>query len=179
MLTLFGLSVFVFLVGGMLWVDSRRWRTLAAAYAGQPGRTIEQRRWQSVVLFGFRGYNSLNGITQIGLHQAGVSFRVTPPFSLFHSPLLIPYEDISGWKTTWYLDSPSVELEFRRAPEVKMVVGAEQAEWIRRHSGHKMTLHSVTPPQGKAGQGWRALILVHLGAVLVMLALAAIRLSSR
>ena len=163
MLLLFGLSVLVFLFGGILWRDSVRWRYLAMHYAGEGKRPIEERNFQSAVLLGFIGYKSLTGILKIGVHETGVSFRVLAPFSLFHPPLFIPYDNIRGWDTSWYLDAHSIQLEFRKAPDVKMVVPAEQAEWIRSFADHKLVLHRKPPPEGKAGQGWRALVLTHAG----------------
>jgi hypothetical protein len=168
-LSVFGFGVFAFLFFGMLWRTAVRWRYLAARYAGQTGRAIETRRMQNGVLLGLSGYNSVKGIINIGVHPNGISFRIMPPFSLFHDPLFIPYDDIRGWKTTWYLDSPSVELEFRKAPDVKMVVPAEQATWMQKFAGHKMVLHDAAPPNGKAGRGWYAFALVGAAISLLML----------
>jgi hypothetical protein len=125
---------------------------------------------QSVVLIGLGAFNSLKGIVTIAVHETGVSLRVMKLFSLFHDPLFIPYKDIRGWETTWYLDGRSTELQFNGVPDIKMVVPFEQAEWIRSYSGQKMMLRNVPPPNGKAGQGWRAFILVHMGYTLAMLA---------
>lgn len=166
--SVFGLSVFVLLFGGILYRTACRWRRLAKSYSQPVGDALESRRMQSAVLLGFGGYNSLKGILTIGVHKTGVSFRVLAPFALFHSPLFIPYGDIRGWQTTWYLDAPSTELEFSRAPGVKMVVPTDQAEWIGSHAGHRMILRTDSPPNGKTGQGWRAFILINLGLYLIM-----------
>lgn len=170
MLSLIGLSVFFATFGGMLWANARRWRYLAITYAEPIGHPIAKRSFQSGVLLGLGGFNSLKGILTIGVHESGVSLRVMPLFALFHEPLFIPYSDIQGWETTWYLDAPSTELEFRGAPEVKLVVPAEQAEWIQSFAGQAMTLREVTPPNGKAGRGWHVFALVHAGMSIVMLA---------
>lgn len=170
MLSVIGYGVFIALFGGMLRIQARRWRYLAASYAGDAGPSRETRTMQNVVLMGLGGYNSLTGIVTIGVHDTGVSFRVMLPFSLFHDPLFIPHRDIRGWRTSWYLDAESVELDFHGAPEVKMIVSAEQAEWLRAVAGHGIKLHAVEPPDGKAGQGWRAFALVHAGISLVMIA---------
>ncbi len=125
---------------------------------------------QDAVLLGLGGYKSLKGIITIGLHSNGISFRVMPPFALFHPPLFIPYDDIRGWRTTWYLDAHSIELEFLDAPAVKMIVPAAQAEWMQTHSGRRMVLHDTEPPAGKAGRGWYAFVLVSASFSLLMLA---------
>lgn len=123
---------------------------------------------QNAILVGLNGYNTLHGIVKIGVHQQGMSLKILPPFSIFHSPLFIPFHDISGWATTWYLNAPSVELQLRQAPDVKIIMPAEQAEWVRKFSGHKMALHKQAPPNGKAGRGAYAFVLVHAGLVLGM-----------
>ena len=169
MLTVFGLIVFAFIFGGMLRANAYRWRYLAKSYAGEAGPALDKRNMRSAVLIGLGAFNSLKGIITIGVHENGVSFRVMPIFSLFHKPLFVPYSDIRGWETTWYLNARSSELEFRRAPEVKVVLPAEDAEWIRSHAGHKMMLRDVSPPQGNAGRGWHAVTVVHAVASLVMI----------
>ena len=178
MLSLFGTSVFIAIFGGMLWSNARRWRYLAQHYAAASTSPIETRRLQSAVLIGIGGYNSLKGIVTIGVHDAGVSLRILAPFALFHAPLFIPYGDIRGWGTSWYLDARSTELTLRQAPDVKVVMPAEQAEWIARHAGHKMMLRDTSPPQGRAGRGSRAFALLHAGVSLGMLACLSVYLLS-
>jgi hypothetical protein len=87
-------------------------------------------------------FNSYKGILKIGVDQNGVSLAIIRPFSFFYfcEPLFIPYSEIKGWQQQWYLDSKSVELEFARVPEVKMVMPADQVEWMRKRSGLQMTV---------------------------------------
>lgn len=158
-LTIFGLAVFCFLYFGIIWRHTVRWRYLADFYAGDGGPPFETRRVQSAVLIGLGGFESLHGIVNMSAHETGVGLRMLLPFSLFRKPLFIPYGDIEGWETTWYLDAPSTELSLRRAPDVKIVMSRERAEWLAGYSGRKFTVHDVPPPQGKAGQGWRRFVL--------------------
>jgi hypothetical protein len=170
--TIFGLAVFAFLYFGILWRTSFRWRYLAGVYAGEAGPAIEARRMRGAVLIGPVAYESLHGIVNISVHETGVGLRMMLPFSLFRSPLFIPYSDIEGWETTWYLDAPSTELTFRRAPDVKVVMAKELAEWLARFSGQQLALNDAPPPQGKAGQGWRwfvLLVLIYMAVGLVTL----------
>ena len=170
MLTLFGYGLAGALFSWVLWTKALRWRYLAMSYAGEPGDPIEEQRFQSAVLLGLNGFNSLKGILTLGVHETGVSLRIFAPFSLFHTPLFIPYDDIAGWKTSWYLDARSVELEFRNAPDVKMIVPAEQAEWVHSFAGHKMMLRNVAPPHGNAGRGWYVFSLASFGFAVLTLA---------
>ena len=178
MLFIFGICVFVLIFGGILRANARRWRYLAKSYAAAAPAPIEKRSLQSVVLLGLGGYNSLKGIVTIGAHDDGVSLRVMTPFSLFHAPLFVPYSDIRGFGTSWYVDGRSSELTFRQAPDVKLVMPSEQAEWIAGFAGHRMLLRETPPPQGKAGQGWRAFALIHAGIGLGMVAWLSVQLLS-
>lgn len=170
MMTVFGLSVFLFIFLGTLWRGACRWRSLAKAYAGVPGRPIETRRFQSVVLLGLGAYNTLNGIVTISVHHQGVSMRMLGPFALFHAPLFIPYRDIRGWGTSWYLNAPSTELQFKNAEHIKVVMPTEQAKWIGSFSGQVMTVRDAPPPEGNAGRGWHAFALVSVGITFGMTA---------
>jgi len=169
MTTIFGIAVFVFIFGGMQRANARRWRHLAKFYAAKPPEPTHKRSMQSIVLLGLGGFNSLKGIVTIGAHKDGLSLRVLAPFALFHEPLFIPYSDIKGWGTSWYLDAPSTELEFRNVPDVKMVMPQEQAEWISGFAGHRMMVRDTAPPQGNAGRGWWAFALIHAAVAVVAL----------
>ncbi|MEZ5924269.1 MAG: hypothetical protein R3D57_07770 [Hyphomicrobiaceae bacterium] len=179
MLFIVGAFVSLGFFGGMLWRTAFRWRVLAEAYPALSHAPIEERSWQSAVLIGRGGFNALKGIVKIGVHETGVSMRILLPFSLFHPPLFIPYGDIRGWRTTWYLDARSSELELRRAPDIKMVMPAEQVEWISGFSGNRMTLHRDRPPNGNAGRGWHALVVASIGLSVVMIGLIAVQLATR
>lgn len=126
--TIFGLAFFAVLYGAIVWRHSMRWRYLADAYAGKSGQPVEARRMQSGVLIGLGEFESLYGILNISVHETGVGLRILLPYSLFRTPLFIPYSDVQGWVTTWYLNAPSTELSLRRAPDVKITMPAEQAE---------------------------------------------------
>lgn len=167
-LTVFGWGVFALIYGGMLRANAYRWRYLAKSYAAESGAVLDKRKMRSAVLIGLGAFNSLKGIVTIGVHETGVSFRVMPIFSLFHEPLFVPYSDIRGWRTTWYLNAASSELEFRHAPDIKMVLPTEDAEWIRSHAGHRMMLRDVSPPQGAAGRRWHAVTVAYAFASLAM-----------
>ncbi len=173
MLTVFGLVAVALLFGWALRAKAYRWQYLAKIYAGEAGPVIDKRNKRSAVLIGLGAFNSLTGIITIGVHKRGVSFRVMPIFSLFHDPFIVPYGDIHGWKTTWYLNARSSELEFRCAPNVKLVLPTEDAEWIQSHAGQDMMLSDNVPPRGNAGQGWHAVMFVLYG-VLALASLAMI-----
>lgn len=160
---IFGYGVFAAIFGGMWWVGARRWRYLSGSYAAvAASEPINKRSMQSVVLLGLGGFNTLHGITTIGLHKSGISLRILPPFSLFHAPLFIPFDDIHGWRTSWYLNAKSTELRFQDAPDVQMVMPLELAEWVQSGANGQMQLSENAPSDGNAGQGWRSFLVLTL-----------------
>ncbi|MEM9332590.1 MAG: hypothetical protein AAGA53_14770 [Pseudomonadota bacterium] len=170
MFGLFGIVVFAGIFGGMLWANARRWRYLAEYYAEDKENPVEKRIMQSAVLVGRGGYNSLHGILTIGVNNSGLILRILSPFSLFHNPLFIPFDEVKGWGTTWYLNRESTELQFSRAPDVKVIMPLEQAEWIENYSKGEMALSELDPPQGKAGRGWYFFVLINLVCAVVAFA---------
>ncbi|MDJ0613975.1 MAG: hypothetical protein QNJ29_09880 [Rhizobiaceae bacterium] len=168
--TAFGLSVFLALFFGMQWRNAMRWRYLSETYASDHSTVLENRKLQNAILLGLGGYNSLKGIVNIGVSKSGIALSILKPFSLFHAPLFIPFSDIRGWSTTWYIDGKSSELNLTNAPDVKIVMPREQVEWIRSYSGGAMQLSDESPPQGKAGRG--AYFFVLINAIIALIALA-------
>lgn len=157
----FGLAIVVTIMGGMMYANSRRWRYLSSAYANSDGKFIEKRTMQDAVLVGLGGFNTIKGILTIGVSSQGVSLRMLKPFSLFHTPMFIPYSDIRGWKTTWYLNAKSTELELLNAPDVKIIMPTEQVSWIRELVSEKMSLSDASPPEGNAGRGAHLFAKIH------------------
>lgn len=169
MLSLFGLAVFIFLMRWALLTQSRHWRFLADLYPSSINNDVlATRRLQSCVLLGLGGFNTVKGIMTVDVHRHGVTLRMMPLFSFLHPPIYIPYDEIQGWKTTWYLDAPSTELEFSRTPDMKMIVPAELATWLQDNAGYRIALRPERPPQGNAGRGWFAFQLVNVALGLVM-----------
>lgn len=147
---------------GMLRATAYRWRHLAQSYAGETGPALDTRHGRSAVLMGLGAFQSIKGIMTIGVHEHGVTFRVMRIFSAFHEPLFVPYSDIKGWRTTWYLNAKSSELEFRRSPDVKVILPTEDAEWIKGYARGTMMLRDIRPAHGNVGRGWHAFTVLHL-----------------
>lgn len=161
-----GLFVFVY------WRNSARWRLLARHYGRDWGRPSETRKMQNGVMYGQGAFNSYKGILKIGVDQNGVSLAIIRPFSFFYfcEPLFIPYSEIKGWQQQWYLDSKSVELEFARVPEVKMVMPADQVEWMRKRSGLQMTVRAEPTPHRDKPTFWYYFMILQGGLALGLVA---------
>ncbi len=170
----FGLSVFAGLMAFMLYRSSYRWRYLAERYGPPASGPVAEKQFQNAVLYGHGpAYNSYNGIVTIGVLNDGVVLRLFRPFSIFHKPLFIPFKDIQGWKQRWYLNAPSVELEFASAPDVKILMPKDQVSWLGETMGAPISLSDDTPPENSrptftyAATITLAVLSLSLGAALI------------
>ena len=166
MFTFIGIFFFLFFFLGMLRAQAYRWRLLARHYARRVDRPIEKKSMQSGVLVSGSGYNSIKGILNLWAHEDGVSMSIMMPFSAFHKPLFIPYEDIIVSEATWYLDGESLELEFKQCPGVKFVMPKEQVEWLDGFGREKLDMENVVYTKSWATKGWHTFAMVHAGLML-------------
>lgn len=145
-----GLAGFALVIGLLYFIYHRsafRWQYLAETYARPWGKPFRVKHLQSAVLYGMRaGGNIHRGIVTIGIEEHGVAFKPLWFLAPFHEPLFIPYEDIKGWDQHWYLDDKSVELEFIRAPEVKLLMAASELKWIREFAGNRVDIKEIRSP---------------------------------
>ncbi|MEL7429576.1 MAG: hypothetical protein AAFN43_06215 [Pseudomonadota bacterium] len=170
------LAGFALVVGLLYFIYHRsafRWQYLAKSYARPWGKPLEIKHMQSVVLYGMRaGGNIHRGIVTIGIEKDGVAFKPLWFLAPFHEPLFIPYSDIRGWGQQWYLDDKSVELEFARAPEVKLLMAASEFKWIREFAGNRANITDARSPNNAKPEFfyWFSLIvgLLSLGFGLVV-----------
>lgn len=149
--TLFAIhnAVVGLLVGGgalyfVYYRNAARWRSLAAVYGAVPGPPGEERRFASCVLYGGGvGTNSYRGLIILGVHDNGVSLRLTPPFNGFHRPIFVPFDHIAGWQQSWYLDATSIELTLRQVPDIKIIMPAEQVTWLQDRTAGPLAITSA------------------------------------
>lgn len=168
---------FAFAAGLMYFIFYRsafRWQYLAQVYARPWGSPISERRFQTIILYGMRpGGNILKGVFTIGVEEEGIAFKSLWLFAPFHEPLFIPFDDIKGWNQTWYLNDKSVELEFARAPEVKMLLAASEFQWIREFAGRRLEYrHDQSPHNDKPLIFYWATLLMGILGIGLVLALA-------
>ncbi len=169
-MVIFGIMMFLVFFGGILYANAKRWRYLAQHYSEVRDDFIEKRSMQDAILVGMGAYNTIKGILTIGVCSNGISLRLLPPFSLFHSPLHIPFSDIQGWGTSWYLNDKSTEIQLRNAPDVKIIMPTEQVKWIDSIAGGLFSLTDENPPEGKAGRGAYAFVLINAAFGIIMVA---------
>ena len=156
-----GLGVF----GGSLYLvmyrDAHHWRYLSRFYGADGQRPRSKRYLQNAVAYGEGiASKSYNGIPTIGAHDAGLCLSLIPPFSIFQKPLFIPYSEIRGWKQFWYLDAKSHELEFVSAPDVKLVMPADQVRWLQQQSGGQLELIDAYSPHKQRPNIWYAVLVL-------------------
>ncbi len=66
--------------------------------------------------------NTYNGIVVAGIRGDTLTLRVAELFSLLHTPLAIPFSDLSVERTRWHINNSSYKLMARRVPEFGMIV---------------------------------------------------------
>lgn len=131
----FGLAV-GFGALAFLWrrVATVRWQPLAEHYRRPSGTPRKVLRMQTlIILCAAPAYERYSGIVNVGVCERGVHLSLFPPWSLFHSPLFIPYSDISATKRRWFLLA-AVEITARKAPQTKIVVYPELWQWIEEQA---------------------------------------------
>ncbi len=141
LLALVRYSLLVGLMCGLWKFNSRRWTRLARAYrVVDIGDRVATRTMQTVILVaGDIGWNSYKGIVTIGVTREGLLLRLMPPFSLFHSPLLIPYRDCHVEPRRWYLIGKTVQYSLRSVSDVKIIIHDDLQAWIETQAASLAT----------------------------------------
>ena len=121
-------------LAGLLWIWSviadARWGYLAKVYAARGPSLRRSKHMQVLTLVGRRPtYQRYSGITTIGATEEGLWLSLMPGFSLFHTPLFIPWRDLRITHRKWVFHD-ALELTAPRAPEVRMIVYPEALAWI-------------------------------------------------
>lgn len=122
---------------------------------------METRYFQHAVAYG-KGVasRSYNGLLTIGVHELGLALSIIPPFSFFHKPIFIPYTEIKGWNQFWYLNAKSCELEFKSAPDVKLVMPASQVKWLQEKARGQLEVMSEPSPHKQRPNIWYAIMIL-------------------
>ena len=133
---LVGFFVFFGAMKFLLKSSARRWNQLAEEYSVEgPTENLSQRRMQNLILFGgVIGYNSYIGISTVGITSEGLSLSLLPPWSIYHPPLLIPFEDLSLRETSWYLNVRSYRYTCAKVDDIEVIVDKKLMEWIESQS---------------------------------------------
>ena len=149
-LYLIGFSVFF----GSLYLvwksNAWRWNRLASQYANQVDSPIvAEKKLQQIILVGEGvAYNAYMGITRVGISEIGLSLSLLPPFSIFHPPLLIPFEDMLIEPTSWYLNCTSYKICTARVPQIEIIVDGKLKSWIATNlRGFQFGTNGVVEPE--------------------------------
>ncbi|TWT50906.1 hypothetical protein Pla22_36490 [Rubripirellula amarantea] len=131
-LQLFSYSLPIGILCVMWKLNARRWTRLARAYRTRDeSNCFAKRTMQTVILVaGDIGWNSYKGIATVSVTQEGIRLQLTPPFSLFHPPLLFPYQDCHVEPKRWYLIGKTCQYTLRGVSDVRMIVHNDLQDWI-------------------------------------------------
>jgi hypothetical protein len=134
--SLFGWAVFAGIFAMVQRTAAYRWRILASSYADGSRRPARaEKRLQKLTMFGpGRLFSSYMPVT-VGIHEDGLSLRLLPPFSIFHTPLFVPFDDLQVKRSSWYLNAESFSLTPSRGNGIEIIIDGELFSWISSNSG--------------------------------------------
>lgn len=90
------------------------WATIAAEYPYREPLAADCMPLQSAIL---RFNNSYNGVLKICADDEGLYFSVFFPFRPGHEPFFVPWEEISGQRSGYFIYR-MVDLRFERTPDI-------------------------------------------------------------
>ena len=148
------------------------WEKLSAAYASPWRKPLASKIGHLILYSEGRPAHELNGAIRIGRYTDGIGIK---PFRLFHpfyKPIWVPFDEVTGWNQSWYLNAASRELTFQRTPHMRLIMPADQVEWLLQAAAGRAELHDAHPPHGT--RPWRTFYLSLVFFVATVTALVAI-----
>lgn len=146
---LFGFLMVGGLVAFILKRDAIDWEKLHDVY-GRDWRTPSLKKSAGNMLLYSEGRPAKSyhtGLT-IGVYADGIGLRPLGLYGAFQKPIFVPFSDIEGWQQKWYLNSKSIELAFRKRPEMRLIMPAEYVEWIVSNSQGSVSVSDDFPTHG-------------------------------
>ena len=132
------------------WRHAVDWQAIEQAYHRSWQPPLQMKRLQTLLIYSDgRMTKSYKGLLTLGLYRDGIGMRMNPVFAPFHRPVFIPFEDISGWTQKWFIDAKSVELSFAKVPQLRIIMPAEQMDWVAGNSSGAVSISPERPPHGK------------------------------
>lgn len=116
------------------------WAALAEVYPAFESYDGAARRFSSISMERLKGLpTNYNGVVTLGADVRGLHLRILLPFRPYHPDLVIPWSDVAASKKRFLL-AEGVELQFARAPGVRLAMPRALAEWAAAHSLEAMRL---------------------------------------
>lgn len=165
--TLMGLVMVGGLVAFIYMRDAVDWKKLQAAYGRAWTPPIEQKRFQTMILYSEgRMAKSYKGLLTIGLYPDGIGIRPFIWLVPFQTPIFVPYTDIEGWKQKWFVDGKSTELAFRETSAMRIIMPSEQVEWMLSKAPGHISISQDRPPHGS--WPWASFITAVMGGLMAV-----------
>jgi len=147
------LGLGLLMVGGLLAFMSKRharaWQTLQPFYSADWDGAAVTRHMQNLMIYSEGDFaRHYQGIVTIGVFPKGVGIRFMPILGAFHDPIFVPYADIKGWRQKWYIDAKSVELCFKKTPDLRIIMPKSQIDWIAEQGFANIAVSDKPPPTG-------------------------------
>ena len=123
-------------VGAKLMSILSGWRSLASMYPEEHPFAGDLFRFQSLFL---RYRSRYVNIVIFGSNHEGLFVSLFLPFRFGHSPIFIPWEDVSAERERKGL-TKMIRLRFEKSPEISMVIMERLAAKLSRSSGGNFNL---------------------------------------
>jgi hypothetical protein len=147
---LVALALLLGLLSFIYWRHAIDWQAIEQAYHRPWQEPMQMKRLQTLLLYSDgRMTKSYKGLLTLGLYRDGIGMRMNPVLVPFHRPVFIPFTDISGWTQKWFIDAKSVELSFAKVPHLRIIMPADQMDWVAGSSGGAVSISPEQPPHGK------------------------------
>lgn len=141
------------MVGGILAFIYRRhaesWQSLQPFYGQDWRGAAATRHMQNLMLYSKGDFaRHYAGIVTIGVFPNGIGIRFMPILGIFHDPIFVPFKDIEGWQQKWYINAKSIELCFKKRPDLRIIMPASQVAWIAEQGFANISINPERPPTG-------------------------------
>jgi hypothetical protein len=173
--TISGFLALAFGFGGAAFIYKRHaeeWQMLAGIYGGARSNPQALKRFGHLVLYtDGTPARTYNGLLNVEIYSDGIGFKPLPLVMAFHDSIFVPYKDIKGWSQDWYINAKSVELQFAKAPDFRIIMPKSQLEWIKQESGRAFNISRDKPPHRQWPWATYAAALISGGIALSVIAL--------
>ncbi len=138
------------LLAFIYWRNAVDWQAIEQAYHRPWQEPLQMKRLQTLLIYSDgRMTKSYKGLLTLAVYDDGIGMRMNPVLAPFHRPVFIPFSDISFWSQKWFIDAKSVELSFAKVPQMRIIMPAEQMDWVAQVSGDAVSMSPDRPPHGQ------------------------------
>jgi hypothetical protein len=107
------------------------WYFIAGNYPVKEDYKGDRLYFQTIII----GLVPYKNCVMIGANKSGLLLNIFPIFSFAHSPISIPWSDISLHNIATFPLFPDVELKLRKVPWASIKIYQSQKDWMKQKAG--------------------------------------------